>query len=116
MAYDPGAEAVGLMSLHAAKGLEFDVVFVAGCEEGILPDGSEDRMSSLDEERRLFYVGMTRARRHLFLTRACRRTRYGKTAETSLSRFVKEIPPGLVTRIKRAYKKRNRHVQLDLFE
>ena len=66
--YDGRADRVTLMSLHAAKGLEFPVVFIAGCEDGLLPYTPANREVDLDEERRLFYVGMTRAQRRLILT------------------------------------------------
>jgi DNA helicase-2/ATP-dependent DNA helicase PcrA len=96
-ALDPRADAVTLLTLHAAKGLEFSVVFVAGCERGLLPlwlpgNGSPD----LAEERRLLFVGMTRARTHLFLTCAQRRRRYGTAAETGPSPFLAAIDPALL--------------------
>lgn len=82
-----------LMTLHAAKGLEFDTVILAGLEEGILPSSrslSED--DALEEERRLFYVGITRARERLLLTHAKFRYVYGKMMEGVISRFLKEVP------------------------
>ena len=96
-ALDPRADAITLLTLHAAKGLEFSVVFVAGCERGLLPlwlpgNGSPD----LAEERRLLFVGMTRARTHLFLTCAQRRRRYGSVAETGPSPFLAAIDPALL--------------------
>jgi superfamily I DNA/RNA helicase len=79
---------VALISMHAAKGLEFPVVFVAGCEEGLIPSrAAEDR----EEERRLLYVAMTRARQRLFLTWARRRRLFGKTEEREMSPFVRDI-------------------------
>jgi superfamily I DNA/RNA helicase len=94
--YDEQAEAVSLMTLHSAKGLEFPVVFITGCEEGLLPCtlwGDAD----VEEERRLFYVGMTRARETLVLTASNTRPWSGP-GERRLSRFVAEIPERLVER------------------
>jgi superfamily I DNA/RNA helicase len=98
-ALDPRADAVPLLTLHAAKGLEFDVVFVAGCERGLLPlwlpgGGGQD----LAEERRLLFVGMTRARTHLFLTCARHRRRYGTVAEAGPSPFLTAIDSALLDR------------------
>jgi DNA helicase-2/ATP-dependent DNA helicase PcrA len=96
--YDPEAR-VTLMTLHAAKGLEFPLVFLAGMEEGLFPH-SRTLMNpeELEEERRLCYVGMTRAMNTLVLTRAHYRRRYGNDAPegTVPSRFLEEVPPGLV--------------------
>ena len=89
--YDERADRVALMSLHAAKGLEFPVVFIAGCEEGLLPYRPPSRAADPGEERRLFYVGMTRARQRLILTHAARRLLFGKTVENPLSGFVTDI-------------------------
>jgi superfamily I DNA/RNA helicase len=79
---DPRAEAVTLMTIHASKGLEFPVVFVAGCEADIIPYLSSGEATpeayNTDEERRLLYVAMTRARGHLFLTRSMARTLHGR--------------------------------------
>ncbi|MBI4617741.1 MAG: UvrD-helicase domain-containing protein [Planctomycetes bacterium] len=85
--------AVRLMTLHAAKGLEFDVVFITGLEDGLIPhSGRAASPADLEEERRLLYVGMTRARRELHLSRALRRNRFGRTQEAFPSRFLFEIP------------------------
>ncbi len=92
-----GQNAVTLMSLHSSKGLEFPFVFLVGLEEEILPHKRsiyED--FSIDEERRLMYVGITRARRHLTITRCLRRKRYGKLEERFPSRFLEEIPADLL--------------------
>ena len=89
--YDERADRVALMSLHAAKGLEFPVVFIVGCEEGLLPYRPPNRAADPAEERRLFYVGMTRARERLILTHAARRLLFGKTVENPLSGFVTDI-------------------------
>ncbi len=90
-ALDPRADAISLLTLHAAKGLEFPVVFVVGCEDALLPlrwPGVELSDDALAEERRLCFVGMTRARDHLFLTHAARRTRHGQARETRRSPFL----------------------------
>lgn len=85
--------AVTLMTLHAAKGLEFPIVFMIGMEEGIFPHSRSllDR-SELEEERRLCYVGMTRAKKKLFLTHARRRIYFGQKAMNTVSRFIMELP------------------------
>jgi DNA helicase II / ATP-dependent DNA helicase PcrA len=100
-ALDPRAEAITLLTLHGAKGLEFDVVFLAGCESGLLPlrfPGSGP-VSAADaaEERRLLFVGMTRARGRLLLTCAARRTRHGSEEAAGRSPFLGAIDPALLT-------------------
>ncbi|WP_437947991.1 UvrD-helicase domain-containing protein [Sorangium sp. So ce296] len=98
-AWDPRADRISLLTLHAAKGLEFRVVFLVGCEDGLLPlrfPGREE--TDVAEERRLFYVGMTRARERLFLTRAMQRARHGKVVETEISPFVREVEERLLLR------------------
>jgi DNA helicase II / ATP-dependent DNA helicase PcrA len=88
-----------LMTLHAAKGLEFPVVIMTGLEEGLFPHSrSADEDGTLEEERRLCYVGMTRARRQLVLTSAGRRRVFGEYRATEPSRFLSEIPDSLVQR------------------
>ncbi len=94
-AYDPRADRVTLMTMHASKGLEFPVVFVCGCEEDIVPYRREGAEFDLDEERRLFYVGMTRARDRLVLTSAKRRTIFGRTQDSRPSRFLDDIDESL---------------------
>ena len=90
-----GGDAVSLMTLHAAKGLEFDAVFLAGLEDGLLPHGaSRDDPEGLEEERRLTYVGMTRAKGWLALTAARTRLLFGQRQTTAPSRFLKELPAG----------------------
>ena len=85
------AENVNLLTLHAAKGLEFPVVFIAGCEQNILPLAIENMVSDSEEERRLFYVGMTRAKEALFLTRARRRHLFGRWMSNPPSPYLDDI-------------------------
>jgi uncharacterized protein (TIGR00375 family) len=89
--YDPRSDRVTLMTLHAAKGLEFPVVFVAGCEENLIPYLKTNNQSEIDEERRLFYVGMTRARRQLVLSYSKSRLLFGQKMSNSPSRFLNDI-------------------------
>jgi DNA helicase-2/ATP-dependent DNA helicase PcrA len=94
--WDNTKDAVTLMTLHAAKGLEFPVVFIAGLEEGLFPlSRSLEDPSDLEEERRLFYVGITRARKRLFLSHALHRRRFGEMTNLR-SRFLDEIPEELL--------------------
>ena len=89
-------DAISLMTLHAAKGLEFDVVVLAGFEDGLLPHAnSRDDIEALEEERRLAYVGMTRARRWLAVTAARTRFLFGSRLNTRPSRFLEELPADL---------------------
>ena len=89
---DPENGAVTLMTLHASKGLEFDFIVIAGLEEGLLPhERARHDDSQMEEERRLCYVGITRARKHLFLTHARRRTQRGVSNRTMQSRFIQEM-------------------------
>lgn len=90
-------DAVTLMTIHSAKGLEFDVVFLIGMEEGIFPHAnSMMEKDGLEEERRLMYVGITRAKDLLYLTNAKRRMLYGKESLNPPSRFIEEIDPDLI--------------------
>ena len=94
--HDPNAEAVTLMTLHSAKGLEFPVVFISGLEDGLFPlFRAYDASAELEEERRLFYVGITRAKNKLFLTWARQRRRAGQVMLGRLSPFVESIPDHL---------------------
>ena len=116
--YDPRAEAVSLMTMHAAKGLEFPVVFLAGLEEEIIPCTIANLQSDVEEERRLFYVAMTRARENLILSNAASRTIFHRLADQRTSRFVQELPARLLKQIathKEGKKKRPSGEQLKLF-
>ncbi|QJB55150.1 UvrD-helicase domain-containing protein [Pseudodesulfovibrio sp. zrk46] len=121
------AEKVQVMTLHAAKGLEFDAVFMPACEEGILPFAGMDLLTAkvtltpgrgerFDEERRLMYVGMTRARRNLYISRADSRQLFGKTLNLPRSRYLREIPEEYVTRSTLAAKKVTKEKQLGLLD
>jgi DNA helicase-2/ATP-dependent DNA helicase PcrA len=116
--YDDQAEAVALMTVHGAKGLEFPVVFITGMEEGIFPceiPGMES--AEITEERRLFYVGMTRARDSLILSSAASRPIYGRYQSRPVSRFVNEIPASLIEHIRHDMTKRKKTAakQMKLF-
>ena len=94
---DEEEESVTLMTLHSAKGLEFPVVFLVGMEEGIFPGyKSIGEPKELEEERRLCYVGITRAKNNLYLTCSRQRTMFGSTSCNPVSRFVKEIPENML--------------------
>ncbi|MBE46607.1 MAG: DNA helicase II [Gammaproteobacteria bacterium] len=98
---DETDDAVQLMTLHSAKGLEFPLVFLAGMEEGLFPHRmSMDKIASLEEERRLCYVGITRAKSKLYLTHAESRRLHGEVNLCRPSRFIKEIPKELIDEIR----------------
>src|SRR5579863_963200 len=91
-------DAVTLITLHAAKGLEFPVVFIVGMDEGSLPHSrSADKPEQLEEERRLAYVGFTRAMQRLYLVRARRRSFWGEAQPSEPSRFLEDIPEHLIS-------------------
>jgi DNA helicase-2/ATP-dependent DNA helicase PcrA len=95
---------IWLMTLHSAKGLEFPMVILAGLEEGLFPHSrSSEDLEELEEERRLCYVGMTRARARLVLTGAARRRVFGEYQASQPSRFIDEVPAALVDRVKPSY-------------
>ncbi len=97
---DPDAPQLKLLTCHSAKGLEFDYVYLIGLEEGLLPHAAAlDAAEDIEEERRLCYVAMTRARRGLVLTAAESRLIYGERRAQTVSRFIDEIPPGQLVRI-----------------
>ncbi|MFM2041803.1 MAG: hypothetical protein RLY86_379 [Pseudomonadota bacterium] len=95
-AEEAGAEQVSLMTLHGAKGLEFDMVFLPGWEEGVFPSQrtlDENGIAGLEEERRLAYVGITRGRRRVYISHAANRRIHGSWSSSIASRFVDELPP-----------------------
>jgi DNA helicase-2/ATP-dependent DNA helicase PcrA len=101
--YDKSADSVVMMTVHAAKGLEFPIVFLVGMEENLFPSPqSSGTEEDLEEERRLAYVAMTRAKEQLFITCCHTRTIYGKTNSNDISRFIREIP--------------EEHIQINLFQ
>ncbi len=119
----PLQEAVRLMTAHGAKGLEFPVVFISGAEEGLFPcrldEREEEDEARVEEERRLFYVAMTRARERLYITGSRSRFVFGRCLQAGVSRFAAEIPDGCVHRLaapasRRADKKPSQ--QLPLFD
>jgi superfamily I DNA/RNA helicase len=115
--YDPRADAVALMTLHMAKGLEFRVVFICGVEDGLIPYRSSKRSENLEEERRLLYVGMTRARDELFLIHRHSSYFYGRRTDMFPSPFLSEIPEANISKITIPAKpqKSQRKQQMKLF-
>ncbi len=100
--YDNTEDAVVLMTLHSVKGLEFPVVFLCGMEEGVFPGyRSFTEEGGIEEERRLCYVGITRAREKLYMTCASQRTLFGNTTYNQPSRFLEEIPEGMTEKLVR---------------
>jgi len=98
---DPFEDGVQLMTLHSAKGLEFPIVFLVGLEEGLFPHSmSAEDPARLEEERRLCYVGMTRAMHQLFVTHAESRRLYGREGYPMASRFLREVPPELMEEVR----------------
>jgi len=96
--HDADEDAVILMTMHSAKGLEFPVVFLPGMEDGLFPGWRAlDKQDGIEEERRLCYVGMTRAMKKLYLLSASMRTLYGKTDYTRESQFLREVDKSLLT-------------------
>ncbi len=91
-AYDEDQDAVVMMTIHSAKGLEFPTVFLTGMEEGLFPSGRCDSDEDMEEERRLCYVAITRAKEKLYLTNTEKRTVFGKTTYNRPSRFMRELP------------------------
>ncbi|ONI40284.1 hypothetical protein AN640_08860 [Candidatus Epulonipiscium fishelsonii] len=94
--YDQESDAVTLMTLHSSKGLEFPIVFIPGMEDGLFPSSRSYEKSILEEERRLAYVGITRAREKLYMLYTKKRMIYGETRENTISRFINEIDKNLV--------------------
>ena len=113
--YDETADAVVLMTIHSAKGLEFPIVFLPGMEDGIFPGmQSASIESELEEERRLAYVAVTRAKRQLYITRAHSRMLYGQTRYNPPSRFIAEMPPECIDDLS-AEKRRQRELMREQF-
>lgn len=117
--WDERADRIALLTLHAAKGLEFSVVFITGCEDGLIPlrFGAKRDEKETEEERRLFYVGMTRAKDKLFLSHAAKRFWNGKVREREISPFLQDIEEKLLERKKSAFKtgKKYEKSQFELF-
>ncbi|MGN0632373.1 MAG: ATP-dependent helicase [Oscillospiraceae bacterium] len=99
--YDPDSDFVSLMTIHSAKGLEFDQVFLPGLEENVFPSSrSSENPEDIEEERRLAYVALTRAKRKLYISHAMSRMLFGRTNSNRPSRFLKELPEECVEQIK----------------
>ena len=116
--YSSRAEKVSLMTMHTAKGLEFPVVFIAGCEDGFIPMKKYgDKEPDIEEERRLFYVAMTRAKERLYFTYAKKRRVYGKIVAREASPFINDIEMSLIKHEESHFKKTKKKtgVQLKLF-
>jgi superfamily I DNA/RNA helicase len=116
-ALDSRAEAVTLLTLHAAKGLEFPVVFLVGCEDGLLPlrlPGAPPSADAVAEERRLFFVGVTRAQDRLYVSHTARRLRHGTERDCRPTPFLEAIDPGLFERLGDAEPRRPKDRQLRL--
>lgn len=115
--FDIEADRVGVMTMHMTKGLEFPVVFIVGAEDGIIPFRPSSNETDTEEERRLFFVAMTRARDRLYITRAGTRRLWGRTTSQKTSPFVAEVPERLVKTIRIEKKKaRRRPTQGGLFD
>ena len=118
---EPPGEAVTLMTLHAAKGVEFPIVFLSGLEEGILPLQPREQLSReefnahIEEERRLFFVGITRARHQLYLSHATAERKNGRSGFGRPSRFIGDIDPSLLTQAAPGRKQTKKYKQLSLF-
>ncbi len=112
------AQNVALMTMHSAKGLEFPVVFISGCEDGLIPFHRADgEISDIEEERRLFYVAMTRAKEVLFFTWAKKRRIYGKSVSREVSPFIRVIETSLLDKKRISIKrKKAEYVQMSLFQ
>lgn len=115
--WDRRADRVSLLTLHAAKGLEFPAVFITGCEKGFVPMmfGGESSDAALAEERRLFYVGMTRARERLILSHAKKRFLHGQAQPREASPFLKDIEARLLEKSKAIFKAKRQNPQMELF-
>ena len=114
---DERADRIALMTLHASKGLEYKCVFIVGLEDGILPLFLAKTSQELEEERRLLYVGMTRAQNRLFLSHATRRMWRGKPENLEISPFLEKIKSDLLkmSTFEKTYKEKDNTEQLKLF-
>lgn len=114
---DERADRISLMTLHASKGLEFNCVFIVGLENGIMPLYRAEIPEQIEEERRLLYVGMTRAKQRLFLSRAIKRTLFGKQENLEISPFLDKIEKDLITlsKYEKEQKEQEKSNQLTLF-
>lgn len=112
--FETRADRVHLLTMHAAKGLEFPVVFIVGCEDGVIPHYIPGQKLDAEEERRLLYVGMTRAQRYLYLTRAKQRLLFGQKRAQEPSRFLNSISETLLHSDQQQLKKKKNN-QLSLF-
>ncbi len=112
---DKRADRISLMTLHASKGLEFNCVFIVGLEDGILPFFRAKSPEEIEEERRLLYVGMTRAKQHLYLCRAQKRTIFGKTESHEISPFLAKIERDLIELSRFEKENHSQETQLSLF-
>lgn len=108
-----GTEMITLSTLHAAKGLEFPVVFIVGVEEGMIPYGDEEDPETIAEEQRLFYVGITRAERRLYLVNSQFRLKSGTMVPVEVSRFLKMLPQELLEKVE--WTRQSKGKQLELF-
>ncbi len=113
---------VTLLTLHSAKGLEFPIVFISGLEEEIFPIANRfNSDATLEEERRLFYVGVTRAQHKVYLSHARSRYRFGEVAYQSRSRFIDEIDPATIQEMnggigRKGYRKTKKEIYYEYFE
>src|ERR1035437_3039228 len=121
--YDDGKNAVTLLTIHSSKGLEFPVVFVTGSEEDIFPLSNKfSSDATLEEERRLFYVALTRAKVKVYISHARSRYRFGEVAYQSRSRFIDEIDAALIAEInggigrKSSVRKSKKEIYYEYFE
>lgn len=115
--YEPAQESVSLLTIHSAKGLEFTTVFIAGCEDGLLPYSlHESQQTDIEEEKRLLYVGMTRAKRHLFLSHASKRFLLGRELRLVRSPYLESIEDALLKSGQMTFRNwKDKSVQPDLF-
>lgn len=116
---DSRADRISLMTLHSSKGLEFNCVFIAGLENGLLPLYKAQTEKEIDEEKRLLYVGITRAKQRLFLTHSLKRRIFGKIEDRKISPFLQDIEKDLIklSNFQKQYKQiqKNNSTQLSLF-